>query len=561
MNLELNKNKNNLLFIPLGGSGEIGMNFNLYHYQGKWLIVDCGMGFAEDYFPGVTAIIPDISFLTPYKKDIVGMVITHIHEDHIGAIHHLWEELKCPIYATSFATAFLKAKLTDAENKPELAKNIKIHEVKEASKFKIAPFAIEMVPLCHSTPEMQALVIKTPVGDIFHTGDWKFDSDPLLGTINDEKLLSQYGDNGILALVGDSTNVFNSNSAGSEGELRNSLISLIEQCDKMVVVATFASNVARLESLLVAARTVGRKVVLAGRSVRRIINAAKESGYLLDHIGFVDEGEIGKYPRNKLLVISTGCQGEPLAALTKMAHATHPRIKLLPGDTVIFSSKIIPGNDKKISRVFNALCKAGIETMTERDHFVHVSGHPGRPDVERLLKLIRPKILVPVHGEYVHMHEHAKIGRGAGVPCVIEVENGDVVNLSPDQPQKIAKVQADEIAVDGNLRLKANSPIMKARRRLRDEGVIVISLVMSQNLVLKLNPIIDAPGCLDDEEDHHFIMYLQNEIKDALSQPIKVNNKDAVKETYQKIVKSLIKKIIKEEVGKTPEIKVNIRII
>jgi len=329
----------------------------------------------------------------------------------------------------------------------------------------------------------------------------------------------------------------------------------------MVVVATFASNVARLETLLVIAEKLGRKIVLAGRSVRRVIDAAKESGYLLNNSGFISEDEIGKYPRDKLLIIATGCQGEPLAALTKMAHNAHQRIKLSPGDTVIFSSKIIPGNEKKISRVFNALCKSGIETMTERDHFVHVSGHPSRPDIEKLLHLTRPNILIPVHGEHVHMHEHAKIGRAAGINCVIEVENGDVVRLAPGKAEKIAKVQSDEIAVDGYVRLRANSPVMKTRRRIRDDGVVIVSLVMSQALVLKLNPIVDGPGCFDDEEDRHFVVFLQDEIKDALAQPIAIKKQADIKETYQKNVQNLVKRIIKEELGKAPVIKVNIRIL
>ncbi len=561
MTLNLTEHKGNFLFLPLGGSGEIGMNLNLYHYKGKWLMVDCGAGFAEDYLPGVSLIVPDISFIVKHQKDLLGMVITHIHEDHIGGVQYLWESLRCPIYTTPIATSFLKARLADLDKQNNLVNQIKIHEMPEKSNFQIGPFELAMVPLCHSTPEMQALVIKTDLGSVFHTGDWKFDSNPLIGEINDENLLKDYGNKGVLALIGDSTNVFNSELSGSEGELRQSLINLVNQCNKMVLVTTFASNIARLETLIVAAHQAGRVVVLAGRSVKRIITVAKECGYLKNIAAFVDEKDACKYPREKLMIISTGCQGEPLAALTKMSKNIHPRLRLIPGDTVIFSSKIIPGNDKKIYRVFNNLVKLGINVMTERDHFVHVSGHPSKKELERLYKLIRPKIAIPVHGELTHMHEHAKLAKSVGVETVFEVENGDVIKLAPNKPTKVCKVQAGELAIDGHCLLSPSSPVMKMRRKIQLDGIVIVTLFISQNFILKTDPVISTPGCLDEVDNKHLIIHIQDEIISMFSNSSPMGKMGIIVESYKKQTKSLVKSILKLEIGKIPEIEVNIRIV
>jgi ribonuclease J len=561
MTFNLTEHKGNFLFLPLGGSGEIGMNLNLYHYKGKWLMVDCGAGFAEDYLPGASLIVPDISFIVKHQKDLLGIVITHIHEDHIGGVQYLWESLRCPIYTTPIATSFLKARLADLGKQKNLMNQIKIHEMPEKSNFQIGPFELAMVPLCHSTPEMQALVIKTDLGSVFHTGDWKFDSNPLIGEINDENLLNDYGNKGVLALIGDSTNVFNSEFSGSEGELRQSLISLINQCNKMVLVTTFASNVARLETLIIAAHQAGRFVVLAGRSVKRIIIVAKECGYLKNVAAFVDEKDACKYPREKLMIISTGCQGEPLAALTKMSKNIHPRLRLIPGDTVIFSSKIIPGNDKKIYRVFNNLVKLGIDVMTERDHFVHVSGHPSKKELEKLYKLIRPKIAIPVHGELTHMHEHAKLAKSVGVETVFEVENGDIIKLAPNKPTKVCKVQAGELAIDGNCLLSPSSSVMKMRRKIQLDGIVIVTLFISQNFILKTDPVISAPGCLDEADNKHLIIHIQDEIISMFSNSSPIGKMGIIVESYKKQTKSLVKSILKLEIGKFPEIEVNIRIV
>jgi len=425
--MNLKEHKDKLLFLPLGGSREIGMNLNLYHYQGKWLIVDFGAGFADDYYPGVDMIVPDITFIIEHVlPNLVGMVLTHAHEDHLGAVQHLWHELKCPIYTTPFTASFLRLKIEETD----FAKKIKINEVKEGSKLDLDPFKIEMVPLTHSAPEMQALVIRTELGNILHTGDWKFDHNPLICEAADEDLLRKYGKEGILALVGDSTNVFNEKPSGSEGDLRESLTKLISACKKRVVVTTFASNVARLETIIKAAEQANRKVFIAGRSLFRILEAARNSGYLTDIPPFLEAHEFNATPRENILVISTGCQGEQFAATTKIAHDAHNIIRLDKDDTVIFSSKIIPGNEKKIFRLFNLFAHKAVEVFTEKDHFVHVSGHPSRAELKIMYDLIKPKISVPVHGELVHMHEHVRLAKEWGVPEAIQTENGLVVKLA-----------------------------------------------------------------------------------------------------------------------------------
>jgi len=549
MTFNVKNHHDELLFLPLGGSGEIGMNLNLYQYKGKWLMVDLGAGFADDYMPGVDMLVSDISYISKYKQDIVGLVLTHAHEDHLGAVQYLWDELRCPIYTTPFTAAFLRAKLTEMS----FAKEVKITEIACGGGINLDPFTIEMIPLTHSAPEMQALVIRTELGNVLHTGDWKFDHDPMIGEAPDEERLKAYGDEGILALIGDSTNVFSPGTSGSEGDLRKSMIQLIGQCKKMVAVTTFASNVARIETIARAATANGRHVILAGRSLWRIVRAAQESGYLTD-INFLQDSEMAKYPRDKLLVLCTGCQGEPMAATTKIATGNHPTVRLSAGDTVIFSSKIIPGNDKKIFRLFNKLVKLGIEVLTEKDHFVHVSGHPCRGDLEKMVKLIRPQLLIPVHGELVHIHEHAKLGKQWGVPHTVQVANGDVVRLAPGKPERIDKVEAGELGIDGYFLLSPESPVMKVRRRIQKEGIIMVTLLMENNGQLYADPIIKAPGSLDAEEDSELLGYMADEVRDALGD---IRGKISDDVIYNQ-TRQAIRRIMKKEVGKSPLIEIHI---
>jgi ribonuclease J len=559
--MDINKHKDELLFVPLGGSGEIGLNFNLYHYKGKWIIVDFGAGFADDYLPGVDMIVPDISFIEKHKKDVLGIVLTHAHEDHLGAVQYLWDEIGCPVYTTRFTSSFLKAKLSEYG----LSKKVPIVEIEQNGSFELGPFSIEYVQLAHSAPEMQAAIIRTDLGNVMHTGDWKFDHDPLVGKPADDKLLKKIGDEGILALVGDSTNVFNPGTSGSEGDLKKSMIKLISECDKLVVVTTFASNIARIDTIIRAAAEAGRKVVMAGRSLWRVTNAARETGYLENVEEFLDDRSFAKYPRNKILVLCTGCQGEPMAAATKMANGSHPTIKLVPGDNIIFSSKIIPGNDKRIYRQFNQLIKLGVNLFTEKSHFVHVSGHPSRDELKKMYELIRPKLAIPVHGEIVHIHEHAKMAKKWGVKQAICVENGDVIRLAPGKPEKIAVVPSGYLAVDGNYLLPTNSPVMKARRKLQHDGAVIVTLIMGHTSnTLRTDPILATPGSLDAKEDHDLIMELTNEIRFVIDEKagdvkkIKIKIEKTSNEALISQVKSIVRRVIKREVGKEPLIEVHV---
>jgi ribonuclease J len=554
MSLNVRNHKNDFLFVPLGGSNEIGINVNLYHYKGKWIMVDCGSGFADEYLPGVDLLVADISFIEKHKDDLLGLILTHAHEDHLGGVQYLWQSLKCPIYATSFTANFLKIRLAEYD----FAKKVKIHELKPSAKIDLDPFSIEMVPLTHSAPEMQALMIRTEAGNIFHTGDWKFDHDPVVGEKANDDLLRSLGDEGVLALVCDSTNVFNSGTSGSEGDLRKSLVDLIAGCPKMVVATTFASNLARLATLIHAGEMAGRKVVLTGRSLHRILLAAQDSGYLQDIAPLVDERDVSRYKREELLIIATGCQGEPLAATSKMASGAHPTIKLAPKDTVIFSSKIIPGNDKKIFRLFNIFVKAGVEVLTERDHFVHVSGHPGVDELKHMYSLIRPQICVPVHGEPVHIHGHAKLAKENGIKYAIEVENGSVVLLDQFNPKVIAKVHNGYLAVDGSSLLPAESSIFKMRRNMRESGIVVASIFVDKNSKVIAPLILSMPGLLDEKDDAELVNLIKEDVVEALNiQRINSKSKQS-KEQIEKIIRSTIRKCLKTEINKSPIIIVNI---
>ena len=546
--------KDKLLFVPLGGANEIGINVNLYHFQGKWIMVDCGSGFADEYLPGVDMVVADLKFIERHKKDLLGLVLTHAHEDHLGAIQYLWSSLECPIYTTKFTKNFLKTKISEYA----FANDIKINEVKPGDKFDLGPFSIEMVPLTHSAPEMQALMIRTAAGNIMHTGDWKFDPDPVVGTVSDLDVLKKCGDEGVLALVCDSTNVFNEGISGSEGDVSKSLIDIIAGCPKMVVVTTFASNLARLDTLIHAGQKAGRKIALTGRSLHRMLAAAQESGYLNDIAPLIDERAVGNYKREELLIIATGCQGEAMAATAKMANKTHSSVKLSPKDTVIFSSKIIPGNDKKIFRMFNIFVKMGVEVITERDHFVHVSGHPAIEELKKMYELIRPKICIPVHGEPVHIHEQAKLARANGIKKTVEVENGSVVLIDEKDPKVIDFVENGYLAVDGDYLLPDSSPIFKMRRKMRDAGIVVASIVVNGKAELVTKPLIVMPGLLDPKEDEDFLNSITQEVEEALHKQRKQSKGRLLIDQIRECAKSSIRRILKHEINKSPMIIVNI---
>jgi ribonuclease J len=562
MDFNIKNYEKDLLFIPLGGTNKIGANLYVYHYKGKFVIVDFGCGFANDAFPGVEITVPDISFLLKHKKDILGIVLTHGHEDHIGALQHLWNELGCNIYATPFTATLLKERFLD-NNFKHSGKIITVG-LKDPT-FSLLPFKIEMVPLCHSIPEMHAVILKTDVGNIFHTGDWKFDSNPLIGKQNDESKLKKYGDEGILAVVSDSTNVFNTEPSGSEGELKKSLLKLIKPCKEMVVIASFSSNVARFEALIDIAKLCKRKVVLSGRSLRRMFSVGVKSGYLKNakDSDLVDERDIDSYDRSKLLVIATGCQGEPFASVTKLASQTHPFIKLNAGDTIIFSSKVIPGNDIKIYRVFDKLVSLKVDIIMEKTEFTHVSGHPSQAELKRLYGLLRPKILIPTHGEQFHLYQHIKLAPSFGIKNSLLISDGDVVRFKAEgKAEKVGKVQAQELAVYGNYYYSHSSPVMQMRRNLRD-GICAVVLLVSDKGELQSEPVLIFPGFLDEDHERSFIEFIRGEIVLLVNslRTSRKRNMDSIIQDLEKKVKAQVKSLLKHEVKKVPVMRVVVRVV
>ncbi len=550
MTFDFSKHKDDLLFVPLGGSNEIGMNLNLYTYGGKWLMVDCGMGFAGDYYPGVEILLPDISFIVERKEDLLGLVITHAHEDHLGAVPYLWRELECPIYATPFTGTFLKHKMSEMGpgKKPEVI------SLESGGKVDIGAFSLELVELTHSIPEMQAVAITTPKGVVMHTGDWKFDERPMIGPVSDYDLLKKYGDGKVLAMVCDSTNVFVEGEAGSEGEVREHLIELIKKCPKRVIATTFASNLARVESLMIAAKEAGRVVALVGRSLHRMKDAAEQTGYLNVDVEIVSDKEIMNLPREDVLIICTGCQGEPRAALTRIARGEHPSVRLQPDDTVIFSSRKIPGNESKIHWMINRLIEKKVEIITDKDYYIHVSGHPARDELKRMYELVRPQIAVPTHGEPYHLHEHAKLARSLGVAETVEASNGAVVWLEKDEASVIGRVQSGYIAVDGHSLIPADSEIIRTRRKMRDDGMVVASLVLDQDGELQAPVTLTMPGLLSKDEDKELIVELTDEVTRIVEDAKARQSDDQIRET----VRLALRKMLTRELSKKPVIEIHV---
>jgi ribonuclease J len=550
MTFDFKAHKDDLLFVPLGGSNEVGMNLNLYTIHGKWLMIDCGIGFAGEYLPGIEVMVPDISFIAERRDDLVGLVVTHAHEDHLGAIPYLWEELRCPIYTTPFTAALLKHKLAEAG----LANRVPIHELQPGMAFDLGPFAMEMVGITHSIPEMQAIALTTDKGVVMHTGDWKFDDNPMVGPASDEAKLSKYGDGNVLAMVCDSTNVFVEGEAGSEMEVRKHLTALIQSCKQRVAVGTFASNIARIETIILAAEEAGRHVALAGRSIRRMVEAAQESGYLKEHHEFIDDRSVMGVPRNDVVLICTGSQGEPRATLSRIARGDHPSLRLNAGDTVIFASRKIPGNESRINWIQNKLTEMGIEVVTDRKHFIHVSGHPGRTELEKMYKLVRPRIAVPTHGEARHLHEHAKLARSLGVPEAVEANNGSVILLSEGDAAVIGRVQSGYVAVDGNALIPSDSPVIRTRRKLRDDGAVFVTVAVDERGQLTASPLVSAPGSMDDNADSELLEHCVEEAQVAAGR-IKKSASDAeIKEAVQ----SAVRRVLNRELEKKPVLIVHV---
>lgn len=507
------KTGDELLFLPLGGAGEIGMNMNLFGYRGRWLMVDCGVTFADDTIPGIDVIMPDPGWIVDHVKELDGLVLTHAHEDHIGAVPYLWDRLRCKMWATPFTAAVLKRKLQDVGLEDEA----RIHVLKPGARFKVGNhWDIEMVTLTHSIPEPNALVIRTPAGTIFHTGDWKIDPTPLVGQPIDEAQLRKIGDDGVLACVGDSTNVFRAGVAGSEAEVRESLIELVKKYEKRVVIACFASNVARLETVAAVAKATKRHAALVGRSLWRIYEAAKETGYLRDIPPFLSDQEAADLPRDRVLMAATGSQGEPRAALARIASGSHQNIALEEGDVVIFSSRIIPGNERPINRLQDALAMLGVEIVTEKDHFVHVSGHPARDELAQMYQWIRPKILVPVHGEARHMMEHAKLGQQLQIPSTIVATNGQMVRLAPGRPEIVDEVPFGRLVADGNQIIAIDGAVIKERKRMLYNGSAVATVVLDRKGRLVTDPQLALHGLAEEGDERELESTLIDAIEEAL---------------------------------------------
>ena len=489
--------KNELLFCALGGSGEIGMNVNLYGCEGKWVMVDLGITFADPLYPGIDIILPDLSFIEDRIDDLLGIVLTHGHEDHIGALPYLAEDLGVPLYATPFTAGLIRGKL-DEEG---IANRVKLNIVKPGKPFKLGPFGFDFVPMAHSIPEANALVIETPHGRIFHTGDWKLDPDPVIGTPATPQELSAIGDKGIDILVCDSTNIFNAEASGSEISVRKGMAEEVAKAKGRVLVTSFASNAARLATLGEVARETGRKLCVTGRSLDRIIKVSQATGYLNNLPETIDPDTAMRLPRNKVLIVATGGQGEPRAALARVAEGTHP-ISLDAGDTVIFSSKQIPGNEVAIGRIQNRLAAKGVGMVTERQAHVHVSGHPGRPELAKLYSWLKPKALIPVHGEMRHMMEHARFALSEGIGDAFVQSDGDIVKLAPGAPKKIGNAGVGRLVLDGDVILPADGSTINERRKLGLNGQIAVALAIGKDGRANGEPQVSVKGVpVEDERD------------------------------------------------------------
>ncbi len=501
-----------LHFLPLGGAGEIGMNLNLYECGGAWLICDLGVTFAGEELPGIDLIMPDTAYIERLKSRIRGLVLTHAHEDHVGAVPFLWPRLKCPVYATPFTAAFLRRKVQEGADGIE---DIEITEVPLGGEIDLDPFTVKLVSLTHSIPEPNALVIETLHGSVVHTGDWKLDPDPLISAPADEDMLKRMGDSGILSVVCDSTNAFRPGVSGSEAEVRKSLVDLVATKSGRVGIATFASNLARLLSVYEAARVNGRECVVAGRSLHRILDCARETGYLPKDVRFVSDREAARLTPEKTLVVMTGCQGEPRAALSRIADGSHRTLSFDDGDCVIFSSKIIPGNERPIYDLINRLLKRNVEVITEKDHFVHVSGHPNRDELVRMYKLLRPKTAIPVHGETRHMREHAELARQIKVPNVVQVENGTMARLAPGKPGIVDHVPHGRLIWNGRRVLPVNSEIIRERRSMMASGIVLVSIFLDRRGELQTDPAISLVG-LDEKIDPEIVDDMVDDVVDGI---------------------------------------------
>ncbi|MHC9417890.1 ribonuclease J [Sphingomonas citri] len=538
-------NNKELLFCALGGSGEIGMNVALYGHAGKWLMVDCGVTFADSHYPGIDVILPDLRFIEERLDSLVGIVLTHGHEDHIGSLPYLAEDLGVPIYATPFTAGLVRGKLEEER----IEDRVKIRLVHARKPFKVGPFSVEVVPLSHSIPEANALLIDTPPGRVFHTGDWKLDPTPVIGKPSTPDELAAIGEQGVDVLVCDSTNVFNNEASGSEASVRQGLAESVARARGRVVVTTFASNAARLHTLAEVAKETGRRLCVTGRSLDRIIRVAKATGYLKDFPETIDVDAAMRMPRNKVLIIATGGQGEPRAALARIADGSHP-VRLDMGDMVIFSAKQIPGNEVAVGRIQNQLAAKGVEMVTEKQAHVHVSGHPGRPELAQMYGWIRPGALLPVHGEMRHLMEHARYGQTQGIRDVLVQTNGDLVRLAPGAPKKIGDVPVGRLVLDGDVILPSDGGTINDRRRIAVNGQISVGIAVDRNGRAGGTPEVRIQGVPVEEEREPFLAEAAEAAAEAM------NGRVRDRERLREDVRLAVRKVATRWTGKKPVIDV-----
>ena len=545
-----------LIFCPLGGSGEIGMNMNLFAYgkpeNQKWIIVDIGVTFADDTIPGIDLIYPDPGFIIDKKEDLLGIILTHAHEDHIGAIAHIWPKLKCKIYATPFTAVLINEKFK--EKKIDISKELKIVQLN--STLDLDPFKIEFVTLTHSILEPNGLKIETPVGNILHTGDWKCDPDPLIGENINSKRLKEIGDEGVLAMICDSTNVFSAGRAGSELDVRNNLLKVMQRLNKRIIITSFASNVARMETAFYCAEKTGRQIALVGRSMHRIYKAARQCGYLNNVIEPLDARDVKNIAREKIVYLCTGSQGEPMGAMNRIANYIHPDVFIERGDTVIFSSKIIPGNEKKLYKLHNQLVKEGIEVISDENEYIHVSGHPNREDLKDMYNWIKPKCVIPVHGEHRHMIEHINFAKEMQVPYPVKVENGDIVRIYPgNKPEVFDKAPSGKLYVDGNVSVEEDSQSIKERKNLSANGFIEATILITPKGNIHNRPLLTFRG-LPIYEKEEFLYELEDEIEKT-TRSFSLNNKKQENNLIDAL-KTTCRKFTKEKTGKRPLTNINL---
>jgi ribonuclease J len=548
--LELDPNDVDLYFLPLGGADEIGMNVNLYGYAGQWLMVDLGITFGDDSTPGVDVILPDISPIEAQRDKLAGLLLTHGHEDHIGAVPYLWERLGCPIYCTPFTASLVRRKLVDAD----LLDRVELVEIPLSGSAVIGPFEVELIRITHSIPEPNLLVLRSGAGTVVHTGDWKFDPTPFIGLPTDFDAIRAVGDEGVLALMGDSTNVFVPGRTGSEADARMALTELFAQYDGRgrIAVTCFASNVARLESIALAAAANDRQTALVGRSLWRMHDAAKENGYLSDAPRFVTEDEAGYFPEDKIVLICTGSQGEPRAALARIAEGAHPHVTLGEGDVCVFSSRQIPGNERAIARVQNRLASRGVEIVTTEDQpGVHVSGHAAREEMAEIYQLLRPRVAVPVHGDAMHLREHARLAKSCQVPEAVVPSNGSLIRLSGSRAEIAGWVSGEgaQVVDEGQI-LGLQSDTLRDRRRMLHNGMVSVTVVLDVNGTLQADPVVTLVGVADDEDAEDVGLDAADGVRDALRTLSARDRRQD--EPVREAARRMVRRIVRAEFNKRP---------